>query len=146
MADIDPDGWYPLQDVLNVMNDMQAAGPAMFNFVAIGMTAAELSPITPEMEQLSFEEFMFVYRDVYQMRHRNGDPGSFEPEKLDSNHLVIKLDIPYPDDLFYGLIYGFARRFATADMLFNVAYDANAQRKDLGGDITLVHVTWEYQG
>ncbi len=40
LTDIDPNAWYPLQDVLNVLREISDATNSTFNFVSIGMTAA----------------------------------------------------------------------------------------------------------
>lgn len=143
LDEVDPDAWYPLQDVLNVMNDIEAAGNATGSFVAIGVKAAELSPLPPEMEAMGFEQFMLIYADVYQQRHRNGYPGELVIESIDSNHILIHFNVPYPDDVMYGLIFGYARRLMSARGFFTVYYDEDVPTREQGGDETLIHATWE---
>jgi hypothetical protein len=50
------------------------------------------------------------------------------------------MDVPYPDDLMYGMMYGFVRRLAPAGSGHIVAYDETITRKDQGGDYTVIHI------
>jgi hypothetical protein len=47
-----------------------------------------------------------------------------------------------PDDLEYGILYGFAKRFL-AGTQFTVWYDEDLPRMDQGGDQTVIHVKWK---
>ncbi len=142
LNDVRPDGWYPLARVMDAFSDLQEHASGMFNFVAVGIRAAELSPLTPGIEAMSFEQFLLMYPQVYQTRHRDGDPGGLIAEKVAEGHIKLTLDIPYPDDVFYGLFYGFARRLLPEDTEFTVYYDEETPRKDQGGSVTIIHVTW----
>lgn len=142
LVDIDQDAWYPLQDLLNVLNDMAKQSTVMMDFVSIGMAAGTNGVLPSETQHLSLWEFFVAYGQNYQNLHRNGDAGSFQVEKTDQNHLALTLNVPYPDDLMYGLIYGYARRFANGHQ-FIVAYDEEIARKDQGGDYTVIHVIWQ---
>lgn len=145
LNNIVPDGWYAMQDILNVFNALQEQNSAMADFVAIGMKAAELSPLPPELERMTFAQFMLLYAEkVYPARHRGSDPGIFAVDIVADNALTITLANVYPDDVMYGLVYGFARRFlAREDVDFIVEYDLEQPRCDEGGAQTLIHVTWE---
>lgn len=140
---IDPDVWYPLQDVLSVIREISQHSNAMMSLVSIGIAAAENSLYPPEIERLSVSEFFHVYGDYYPKRHRGGDPGWVDVEKPADDHLVISFQVPYPDDLFYGIIYGYVRRFSEPGELFSVVYDDEALPRDKGGDYTVVHVYWD---
>lgn len=142
-ADIDETVWYPLQDLLNVMNDMNERGGTMMDFVSIGMVGGATSILPPQIECLSLREFFLSYGNTYQRIHRNGDAGEIQAAEVEENHLVLTLlDVPYPDDMMYGVFYSYARRFARGAH-FTVAYDDELTRRDLGGDSTVVHITWE---
>jgi hypothetical protein len=143
LADIDEDNWYPLQDLLDVMNDMARTGGAMMDFVSIGMAAGANSTLSSAAQDLSLKEFLLAYEQHYQQLYRNGDPGEIQVESNADNHLIITLlDFPFPDDLMYGLLYSYAKRFSHAGMRFSVAYDGEHLRRDEGGDRTIIHVTW----
>ncbi len=140
---IDPDVWYPLQDVLNVIREISLHSNAMMNLVSIGIAAAENSVYPPEIESLSVEKFFSLYREYYPKRHRGGDSGWIEVQKAADDHLILTFQMPYPDDLFYGVIYGYVRRFSKQGDVFSVAYDDDVPRKDQGGDYTIVHIYWD---
>jgi len=142
LSHIEPDKWYPLQPWLNVLEDLSNESNAMFNMVAIGAAISETAVLPPGAENLSIEEILFAINDVYQMQHK-GDVGSVVTEKVDDHHIVLTLNVPYPDDLEYGTAYGFARRFLPPNTPFTVEYDAKSLRHDEGGDCTILHITWE---
>ncbi len=141
---IDPDKWYPLQDVLATLTEIAEQPGAMFDLVSIGTAAAGASQLTPELQQLSFGEFLALYgKALYPSRHRNGDAGTISAEPVGENHVKMVLDIYYPDDLMYGIFYGLARLFLPEESRFTVAYDEDQIRKDKGGDNTVIHVMWD---
>ncbi len=144
LDDIDPDGWYSMQSILNVFTALRAQGGAMADFVAIGMKAAELSALPPELEQMSFAAFMSLYGEkIYPTRHRNGDAGAFTVEIVSEKALKVTITNVYPDDVMYGLVYGFARRFLGRDGVHFIAmYDEEIVRRDEDGAQTIIHVTW----
>jgi len=143
LLDADANKWYPLQAVLDILSDLSEQGDAMFNFVAIGMAAADLSPLTPQAKAMALEQFLLAYPTIYQQRHRDGDPGRVQAEKVADNHIVMRLETPYPDDIMYGLLYGFARRFMPAGKMVRVTYDDDAPRREQGGPATILHVVWD---
>lgn len=144
LVDVAPDGWVKVTNILNLMNDFARAGGSMGNFVALGIKAAELAPLPPEMEAMSFPDFLLAYRDVYQQRHRNGDPGSLTIEFPSNHHAVVHcINVPYPDDLVYGVLFGFAQRVFPTATQFSIFYDEKILAREQGGDATLLHVVWE---
>lgn len=145
LDNIDPQKWYPLQDWLDVLNDLenQSGGGAMMDFVSIGMKIAELAQFPPEFDQLPFDELLAVNDRAYQMQHRNGDAGYQTTEKISEGHVTITLKTPYPDDLAYGVVWGECKRFLPAGTNFTVFYDESAPRHDDGGDVTVIHIKWD---
>lgn len=143
LDDIDPDAWYPTQHILEVMSAIAHEGNAMSHFVAIGIKAAELSPLTPELEQLPFDAFIRRYAEIYRVRHRNGDPGTIQVTEAGDNHITLVFNVPYPDDVMYGLVFGYARRLFPPDVHFTVYYDEDVPARDAGGEETIIHVTWD---
>ncbi len=143
LDDIDSGAWYPAQHILDVMNTIAQGGNTMSHFVAIGIKAAELSPLTPELEQLPFATFMQRYADIYRQRHRNGDPGTIRVGEVEHNHIRLVFDVPYPDDVMYGLVFGYARRLLPSSVRFTVFYDEDVPTRDTGGEETIIHVTWD---
>jgi hypothetical protein len=143
LSDINENSWYRLQGLLNVLNDMNEQGGAMMDFVSIGLAAATNSILPPELQDLPLDKFLPAYAQYYQQVNRKGDPGEIRVETRAHNHVVLTLlDIPFPDDLMYGLFYGYARRFARPGMHFTVKYDDEITRRGLGGEYTVIHITW----
>lgn len=140
---IDPDQWYPLQDVLDTLEAIETQGSGMMDLVAIGMAAANLSVIPPEIEAGPPHQFFKLYEQLYPTRHRNGDPGSITTEVHDEHHVTLTLNVPYPDDMMYGLFYGFARRLSGPGNYFTTRYDEDHPRRELGGDRTIIHIEWD---
>lgn len=137
---IDPDQWYSAQDFLNMLNDLAKESDFMTNLVAIGLKLAEQAPMPPEVETL--EQLLPMYDVAYQMNHRNADAGQILCEQMDDRYYKFTLNDIYPDDLSYGSIYGFAKRFLPDGTQFTVKYDEITTR-DRGGDRTILHLTWE---
>lgn len=140
---VDPNAWYFLQDVLNVLSDVSDTEDAMTNFISIGIAAVEVGYIPPEMQSMTVAEFLTAYGKIYQIRHRGGDPGSVTIETVSPNHLKLILKIPYPDDVFYGIMYAYTRRFRPAGAKFLVRYDDTVPRREEGGEATILHITWD---
>lgn len=142
MDNIDPTAWYPLQSVLNIMNDIYESSDASTNFVSIGIAAAQLGidNLPPQMANATLEQLLMAYPAVYQQRHRGGDPGEIAVKKVDDSHYIITMRVPYPDDVFYGVMYGYVRHFCPQNKRFSLRYDPDLPRREDGGENTLVHV------
>jgi hypothetical protein len=143
-ASVNPESWYSLQAILNVLHKIGDGGNAMTNFVSIGISAGELgvSNLPPELGQIAITDFLIQYRHVYKTRHRNGEPGDVIGEQVTENHVKITfIDTPYPDDIMYGVMYAYARHFLTGSH-FTLRYDSDLHRDRNGGDTTVMHLEW----
>ncbi|HEX2619421.1 MAG TPA: hypothetical protein VHL11_04715, partial [Phototrophicaceae bacterium] len=114
---IDPLGWYPVQSVLDVMSDISKGDNASPVFVSIGMAAAQLGyeSMGEDARQLPIGDFLTLYSKHYQSRTRYGDAGWIEVEMENERHYVITSRLPFPDDVFYGTFYAYARLFRPAN-------------------------------
>lgn len=142
LTDIQPDDWYPVQDWLDVLNDLTEDGDHMLDFVSVGMKAAEITPWPPELEQLPFDQAIAAINDAFIRQIHRGDVGDVQSELVDDTHLKITLRTPYPDDLMYGAAYQHARHFLPPSANFAVFYDEDEPRRDMGGEVTIVHIEW----
>lgn len=142
LTEVQPDLWYRLQPWLDVLSEIAQRGGAMFDFVSIGMAVSETAMLPPEVEKMSFADFMANLDAFYQMQHRGGDAGSLKVTRVGPQHLRIDVCVPYPDDLEYGTAYGFAKRFLPPHTHFVVRYDDTVKRRDEGGDVTVIHIEW----
>lgn len=139
---IDPQGWYPVQPLLDILSEISESPNSSSIFVSIGVAAAQLAleGVLPSMKTPTLYEFFGQYDAMWKLRHRNGDGGYVRYEPVDPNHLIIHVKTPYPDDVFYGAIYGYARFFCPKDKTFSVAYDETRPTREAGGDETIIHI------
>lgn len=142
LDNIQPEAWYPAQDWLDVINDLFADRSWTSQFVVTGMSIAENGSISPELEDASLEQILGQWDDFYQMPHRGGDIGEVTVEKLSDTHFKTVHRHLYPDDLTYGIAYGWARRFLPEGTRFSVYYDKEVPHLDRGGTETIIHVKW----
>ncbi|MBZ0304545.1 MAG: hypothetical protein K8I82_00625 [Anaerolineae bacterium] len=140
---LDPNKWYPLQNFLDFMNDIIKLPNLTMNMVTLGMDVAKFTDVPPEMEVITFEQMVEGWNAVYQGNFRNGYAGHKTAIKVaDQHYKVVHENTIMPDDLEYGILYGFAKRFL-AGTQFTVWYDEDLPRMDQGGDQTVIHVKWK---
>ncbi|MBN1679898.1 MAG: hypothetical protein JW966_06370 [Anaerolineae bacterium] len=138
-----PDTWYPLQLILDILYEFQQHDDTMYNYVAFGMRVAETINVPSEPSSETFAEFLVGFEKLYPERYRNGDPGYVHVQRLAERKIKLTFDVPYPDDTFYGLFYGYCRRFLPQGTSFSVLYDPDSLRKDEGGQETTIWVEWK---
>lgn len=141
-AQIDPDAWYPLQRVLDVLRAVSEGSNASNNLIAIGVATGKLAAesLPPQMRHSTLDEFLIEYGKFYQLRHRNGDAGYVNTNVVDSSHIILQTRMPYPDDIGYGIFYAYARHFCPPNKYFSIHYDSSTPRRDEGGMETIYHI------
>ena len=140
---IDPTIWYPMQPLLDVYNDMaESKGDIMFDFVAIGIKTAEQGIFPPEFASLPLIAILQGVPIVFKMNNRGTDIGSVDLEVIDDHHVKFTLRLCQPDDIWYGVFYGYVKRFSPPGTPFKLYYDNDVPRRDLGGEYTILHITW----
>jgi hypothetical protein len=142
LLNVQPMEWYPCQQWLNAMNDLAEHTNLMSNLVAIGLKVAENVVLPPDLANASLTQMLELWNDIYQMQHRGGDIGQVITEKIGDKHYKTTHVHLYPDDLTYGVGYGFARRFLPTGTQFTVSYDEVVPRMDQGGTETIIYVKW----
>ena len=144
MTNIDPLAWYPMQKLLDIYNDMvDTKNGTMFDFVSIGMKEAEQAIVPPQFQTMPLLDILKGVAQVFNLNNRGSDYGSCTAEVITDKHIKITLRAATPDDIWYGVFYGFVRRFAPKQTQFSVRYDPNIPRRENGGDVTIIHITWE---
>lgn len=146
LGQIDVEGWYPAQKVLNVLSDISEQPGAMWDLVAIGISAGEMgyANLPAPIKAMSFAEFLKTYATVMTSRHRNGENLSdlLHVAHAEEGSAKLVMNVPYPDDIFYGLFYAYGRKFLPKGRAIVIKYGDEAPRKDLGGKETVLHMTW----
>lgn len=142
VVNIEPEAWYKLQPWLNVINELSKQPNFTSNMVAVGLKVAEYAVMPPEMKDVTLDMILMGWNEHFYVNHRNADLGHITTEKVADKHYLMTHCHVYPDDLSYGLAYGFARIMLPKGTQFEVWYDKDYIRLDHGGDKTLLHVQW----
>ncbi|MBI5931103.1 MAG: hypothetical protein HY862_17470 [Chloroflexi bacterium] len=142
---VEMEKWYPQQNWLDVLNDIAASDPgnASQTFVSIGMKVIETARFPAEINNMDIYTLLSIWNNVYSTNHRGKDIGGMEYTKVSDKHIQMKIRIPFPDDLEYGVYWGIARRFLPPGTNFAVTYDEAAPRREHGGPNTIIHVKWD---
>lgn len=144
VANINPNEWYPLEPWLALINEMSADANFASNMIAVGLKVAEYAIMPEEMKNVSLAQMLEGWNIHFHANHRNGEIGQITTEKVSDTHYRLIHQHIYPDDLNYGLAYGFARTFLPKGTHFTVSYEDYDHRLDNGGgDKTVINVQWE---
>jgi len=144
IKDIDPKKWYPLQPLLDVLYELGTQANSTENILAIGLAIATAAPDAEETENVPLSAVLEHWHDHMYASVRNGDAGSIKAEKVSETSYRMVMDTVWPDDLQYGLAYGFARTRLPKGTSFIVRYEDEQHRKDNGeADQTVILVEWE---
>ena len=135
LVNIQPEGWYPEQRWLDVLSDLADQPDAMFDFVAIGLKIAQNADMPPGFETLPLLEMMKTTNAAYLLHNRGTDVGEITCEVVNAKHVKMILRLPSADDLWYGILYGYVRRFSPKGAQFSLRDDEDVPRRDHGGDV-----------
>ncbi|MBZ0305078.1 MAG: hypothetical protein K8I82_03330 [Anaerolineae bacterium] len=135
------DEWVPFQSWLNVFKEISAEGKRqMFDLVAIGMAIGMGISLPPEIDNIP--AVLASLDPVYRMHHRGADVGHYHLEQLGERQYKVVANIPYPEDLVYGTIYGFCKRFVSDGDGLIVVIDKNAPSLKKGDKSTTYLISW----
>jgi hypothetical protein len=144
ITDVDPEKWYPLQPVLDVLKELHDNPAATVNLIAIGVKIAEYGVEPEDIINAPLPVVLEHWNDHLHINFRNGNPGQIITEKVHDKFYKITQKNIFPDDLCYGLAYGFARSRLPLGTNFKVWYEDYDDRIDNGGnDKTVICVEWE---
>jgi len=142
LDNVQPDQWYPFQRLLDVFNALAEREGAMMDFVSIALASVMGSPMPPIFEQMPFTQIMLAFNHSLEGVNRGTDYGYTRVTEVEPNHMRIDARYPAPDDLLYGGIYGYAKRFLPKGSKFTLRYDESTPRRVHGGDVPVIHLTW----
>lgn len=143
LGNIEPDQWYPVQLLLNVFSDISEDNNFMMNLISIGMSIAEHTPLPPDFDNLSIEDALRKFTEVTRVVNRGTDVGNINFDIVGSRHAKLIYRLPMPDEYLYGVTYGYMRRFLPKGTPFEVRFDPDVERRDNGGAVTTIHVSWK---
>lgn len=145
LMNLEPLSWYPVQMLLDATNELVERTNMTSNFVAIGMKIGESVPMPPGMENPTLEQVLMIWDDLYQGLHRGGDVGSIKIEKVSDTYFKTIQSVLYPDDMSYGVLFAYGRRFLPPGTRFRVFYDPDVTPRDYGGngEATYINISWE---
>lgn len=145
VVNLDPMSWYPVQMLLDAMNELAENFNMMQNYVAIGMKIGETVPIPPEIENPTLEDVLMIWDDLYQGLHRGADCGCIKIEKVSDTYFKTIQSVVYPDDMSYGVLYAYGQRFLPPGTDFTVFYDPDVTPRHKGGtgDTTYINIQWK---
>jgi hypothetical protein len=136
---VNPSGWYNLQAVLNMLQDIHLSDSNYYNLISIGSKIPEFAAWPPEINSV---QQAFEMLDVaYHMNHRNGEIGCYRTEVVGPRHIRVTARNPWPSDFDYGLCWGLLRRFAPAQSRPTVVR-ASSPCRVKGDEECIYHVTW----
>ena len=128
LVDIHPDEWYSMTQYLKVIYDIVDHEPnVMYNLVDMGAKTIENAMLPPEIDSL--EKGLMAMQQGWKMNSRNGKDVIWAAQKIDDHTYICSNYSPFPKDQEYGVLYGFARRFANGRHI-TVSYENLADRHD----------------
>lgn len=140
---IDPKLWYPMQNWVNVLNDLNQHNDGMTNYFAMGTEDAKKAFLPPHSGDLSLPDFLEQWGAMYLMQHRGENVGSIETVKIDDKHYLVTFVVSYPDDYLYGIAHGLTKRFLPMGTYYKVWFDKDVPPLDKGGTETVIHIRWD---
>lgn len=145
LGSVEPYNWYSATTFMDALNELAEHDNLSSNLIAIGMEVGKNVPVPPDNPNPTLEEMLYGWDVAYTSLHRNhhDNIGGIAVEKVAEKHYKTIHTHLYPDDMSYGIAYGYARRFLPKGTSFNVFYEPNVPRLDEGdGKNTIIHVKW----
>jgi hypothetical protein len=145
LTNADPQGWYPTLNLLNALNEIATKANVATNMTAIGMKIGGMVPMPPGLENATLEQALSVWDGAYQYLHRGADCGRIDIEKVNDHCFKTIHSVVYPDDMSYGILYAYGKRFLPPKTHFSVFYDPEVKARDYGGtgDATYINIKWD---
>jgi hypothetical protein len=138
-ANIQPDKWYPQQDIINLYRDIEEGRSNVSeNLVSIGIKSVETMQFPPEINTM--QSVLQAMISSYDTVHRNALPGEGTWLKaLGDQHVQVIVNTPYPTDIFYGYYWGLMSKYVPAGMDFTITPQENHDPEMPG---TLYDIVW----
>ena len=139
----DPNGWYSLQALLDVMKDLQESfNPGLLT--RMGYQVARLVDLPPDWDDI--EVALLGLDKGYQMNHRGGRIGSYSCEDLGTQNGLRRMKMTvkthWPCEYELGIIQGASERFKRNGAEVNVREDDSAPCRKNGSDACTFLISW----
>lgn len=142
LSELTAGDWAMLQTWLDVLSDVESIeGNSPLDFVEMGLTSARASVRRFDMGDLPLHEVLRQADRIYQMHHRNGNPGHITPMQLYDTHYIVDASTPYPPTFTYGKLYGYANAFVEDGIDYIVEFEKDDLPDEDDGTVRL-HVKW----
>lgn len=142
LLNIDPNRWYSVLPYFAAINELMVLGGARTDLLYMGIKQVEDMVAYDDIVLRPINERLLLLNDVYYMHTRGTNVGEIYGEVISNRHVKLHLLVPQPDDVWYGICYGYMKRFAK-EVNFTVKYDDSVVRRDEGGEVTVIDVTWQ---
>jgi hypothetical protein len=139
MMNIQNDKWYPKQQYIDLWNSIIESGSSSQDFVGVGMTIAATA-WPPEADRQSFDELIDSWEAAFDAVNRGKDRGYVHANKNPDGTYTVRCRTPDPDNLHYGIVYGFCQRFLPDDKDYTVKFDPDVTPRERGGDETVIQI------
>lgn len=133
LENVQPNQWYSQQAWLDALREVDQGD--MFDLIAVGKQVATHVPLPAEVDSIT--SVLMLIGATYAHNNQNC-PGHTTPEIVGDKHLKITVYNPYPHNMVYGVLYGFASRFEPHAI---IRYD-NDEPCPTEADECIYHVTW----
>jgi hypothetical protein len=144
ISNVDVLEWYPLQPLLDVLYILSTQPNAAQNIVAIGMQIANYGIDPEETKNVPLAAVLEHWNEHMYANIKGADIGTIVAEKVEDTYYRVTHQTVWPDDLLYGLAYGFAHGRLPKGTNFTVWYENLDNRLDNGNaDKTVICVQWE---
>jgi len=141
LTQIDPKVWYPHQNWLNVLRDLeiQLGSRSSATFVAFGKEVVSTAVMPQAIK--SIPDVLMALHDIHHLNLRNipKDEG-YGIEKRDEREYQVYHNTPNPDDVIYGFLWGLAARYKRLAEQFAVRRLSQNPRPEICRSTFLV--TW----
>jgi hypothetical protein len=113
------------------------------NLVAIGMQIANYGIDPEETANVPLDAVLEHWNEHMYANIHGADIGTIIAQKIETNYYRVTHQTVWPDDLLYGLAYGFARGRLPKGTPIEVWYEDLSHRLDAdGSDKTVICVRW----
>jgi len=141
ISKVDPNGFYPMQCLHELIRQVEASTGGVIDFVNIGIKQVEAAKLPDGVGQLTVIDRIKKLNDAFALNVHGESTDRFRVEVVSPNHVQVAISKDIPDDIFYGILYAYMRRVAN-HVTFTVQYDEHIKRQDFGGPETVMHIEW----